>query len=106
MESGKADQPQSTITPSDDQYILFDDPSATIDYSTSQAPTPNCSDDTPDGDPDYFWDYGDLDGIDNGDGTLTIKSDVEDDYHVTVYCEQTFTDSNGTDYTVDTQISN
>ena len=100
------DQPQSTIqSETGIFYVLYQGDDA-LSLSTSEVPTPNCPDDTPDGDPDYFWDFGTLDGEDNGDGTATIDTDQADTYNVTVYCEQDFVDSDGNDYTEDTQTSN
>ena len=102
------DQPQSTIDKSGDQYAAYDEDDGSdgdLLYSTAQTPNPECPDDTPDGDPDYYWDFGPLDGLDNGDGTATIYTDTEGSYQVTVYCEQDFTASDGSDYTEDIQTS-
>lgn len=98
------DQPQSTIQSSGDFYTLFQ-VGDNIELSTSETPNPNCPDDQADGDPDYFWDLGSLDAVDNGDGSATVFSDEAATYGVSVSCEQDFTDSNDNDYTQDTQTS-
>lgn len=99
------DQPTSTITPSGDQYAAYNDPSDTISYSTSEVPEPQCPNDSPTGDPDYFWEFGPLDGTDNADGSATINSTKEGSFKVTVFCSQEFTDSDGNAYTESTQPS-
>jgi hypothetical protein len=104
----KSDQPQSTITPSDEQYALSasgKDLDNNVTLTTTERPTPDCAGDTPNGSPDFYWDFGMLDGEDNLDGTATIYDDIVVEDHVTVYCSQSFTGRKGT-YTEQTQISN
>lgn len=110
---GFGTEPQSTIDanpkpsePGEVPSALYLDPNGTITLTTSEKPTPNCPDDTPSGDPDYFWDYGDHDADDSVPGTLKVYADVESDYDVTVYCSQDFIDRNGNTYTEQTQTSN
>ena len=108
-----ADEPTSTISPSDDQSALTNDTDENMTLSTSQVPTPDCPDDTAQGSPTFYWDYGtDLDAEDNLDystshpETLTVKTDQEGSYQVTVYCEQSFVSSTSSNtYTEDTLVS-
>lgn len=103
---GSADEPVSTITPSEDQYILYGNP-AGITLTTSETPTPACPGDIAVAPPDYFWDCGPLDGTNNGDGTAFIATDVDGDYEVNVYCSQEFVSSiTNTSYSEQTQSSN
>jgi len=96
----KADEPTSTV-PQGEQFMLYDpDGGDSMNLSTSETPTPDCPDDAPSGDPDWIWDFGQLDGDDSSDdGNLTITNDVSGSYDVTVFCSQDFTDSEGNDYT-------
>jgi len=101
-----ADEPQSTIKEGV-QYILFDPHDGfQMSLSTSQAPTPKCTGDATQGPATYVWDFGKLHGVDNGDGTATIFSDVAGDVDISVYCKQTFqsSDSSST-YAEQTQTS-
>jgi hypothetical protein len=99
-------QPQSTITPSDDQYVLLNDAAESITLTTTDVPKPKCTGDTPDGDPDWFWDTGPLDIVNKDDGTLKVNTDIEGTYNVTVYCKQHYDNSQGGGgYDVQTQTS-
>jgi len=89
-----ADQPQSTIAEGE-QFTAYLDPDGDLQLSTSEVPVAPCPGWTAQGDPDYYWDFGPLNGLDNGDGTATIHTDVEGSYNVTVYCGQQFDDGNG-----------
>jgi hypothetical protein len=96
--TGAADEPTSTVAPSNEQFALANDTDEDITLTASVMPTPNCPGDTTEGPPDYFWDFGPLDGYDWGDGTATIFTDVEGEYQVTVYIMQEFSGANGTYY--------
>jgi len=97
------DQPTSTI-PEGEQFTLYNDSEADLTLSTSEVPSPRCPDDEPTGDPDYFWDFGPLNGTDNADGTATISADTAGDYSVTVYVSQEFSGEDGS-YSEQTQTS-
>ncbi len=99
------DEPQSTIqSDSGDFYVPFEFDTP-LGLSTAETPTPACPDDPTDGPPTYYWDFGTLDGVDNGDGTADIDTDTSGSCSVVVYCEQEFIDSDGDDYPEDTQTS-
>ena len=90
-----SDQPKSTISPSTEQYLLLNDAAENLTLNTEQFPNPKCPTDTPDGDPDWYWDGGPLDTVNNDDGTLTVKTDVEGSYNITVYCMQHYDNTSG-----------
>ncbi|HRJ72495.1 MAG TPA: hypothetical protein PLS03_09720 [Terrimicrobiaceae bacterium] len=104
ISANAADQPTSTINEGE-QYALYNDTDGDLTFTTSEVPVPRCEGDEPSGDPDYFWDYGPLSGTDNGDGSLTIHTDTEGEYQVTVYCSQEFEGEDGP-YTEQTESSN
>lgn len=100
-----ADQVTSTISPSGEHYIAFQDNNGTMTFTTTEQPEPDCSSDVANGDPDYFWEFGVLDGIDNGDGTLDVKTDVEGNESIKVFCSQEYFDREDNPYTAQTLTS-
>ncbi len=83
-------QPQSILTSTDSGTAAFGDPDESIHIATTTKPVPRHPGDLPVGVPTYIWDFGPLDGVDNGDGTAIIFTDVEGSYKVTVSCQQEF----------------
>jgi len=101
------DQPVSQTSPSGDRFGLYNDSDDDITFSTSTLPTPNCPDDVAAAPAQYFWDFGPLDGTDNGDGTAVVHTDVSGVYQVNVYCQQPFIQvSDSSSYFEETQNSN
>lgn len=102
------EQPISTVSYSGDTYIPYDpDGGSFINVSTSQRPLPDCDGDTANGDPDFFWDFGSLSGIDNADGTAKIENNTPGEYQVKVHCTQEYTyHDGGGSYTNETKQDN
>ncbi len=92
-------QPQSILDTVGDSTVAFDHPDDSIALVTTTKPMPRDPHDWPVGVPTYLWDFGPLDGVDNGDGTATIGTDVEGSYDVTVSCSQDFIGADNIIYT-------
>jgi hypothetical protein len=69
-------QPQSILEDAGTSYAAFGDSDDHLYMVTTTKPVPRDPRDLAVGVPTYIWDFGPLDGVDNGDGTATIYTDM------------------------------